>query len=83
MRIGLSTYIVVQTYHSVVDLGFHEGGFIRSGALVCPQKFLQTTPTFDQKPRPFTLNNTLGVELGVCLRFILYSCMQFGSSIHR
>ena len=31
----------------VADLGFHEGGFIRLGEI-----FLQTMPTFCQKPRP-------------------------------
>ena len=36
------------------DLGFHEGGFIRLGALARTRKFLQTTPTFGQKPRSFT-----------------------------
>ena len=30
---------------AVADLGFHEGGFVRSGALVRPRNFLQTTPT--------------------------------------
>ena len=38
------------SHEAVVDLGFNEGGFIRLGALVCPQKFLQTTPTSSQKP---------------------------------
>ena len=37
----------------VADLGFHEGGFVRSGALARPRKFLKTTPTSGQKPRPF------------------------------
>ena len=64
---------------SVADLGFNEGGFVRSGALARPRKFLQTTPTSGQKPRPFTyLNDTPGIELGV-----YSSCMEFGSSIHR
>ena len=31
---------------SVADLGFHEGGFVRSGALERPRKFLQTTPFY-------------------------------------
>ena len=39
---------------TVADLGFHEGGFVRSGALARPRKFLQTAPTSGQKPRPFT-----------------------------
>ena len=30
---------------TVADLGFHEGGFVRSGALARPRKFLKTTPT--------------------------------------
>ena len=59
--------------HAVVDLGFHEGVFVRSGALAHPRKILQTTPTFGQKPRPLR-SNTPGVELGVCLRFILAAC---------
>ena len=59
----------------MADLGFHEGGFVRSGALVRPRKILQTTPTSGQKPRSFTqLNNIPGVELGVRLRFILAAC---------
>ena len=33
---------------AVADLGFHEGWFIRSGALVRPQNFLQTMPSFGQ-----------------------------------
>ena len=37
---------------TVADLEFHEGGFVRSGALACPRKFLKTTPTSGQKPRP-------------------------------
>ena len=37
---------------TVADLEFHEGGFVRSGALARPRKFLQTTPTSGQKPRP-------------------------------
>ena len=37
---------------TVADLGFHEGGFVRSGALARPRKFLETTPTSGQKPRP-------------------------------
>ena len=56
----------------MADLGFREGGFIRQAR---PRKFLQTTPTSGQKLRPFMqLNNTPGVELGVCLRFILAAC---------
>jgi len=30
---------------SVADLGFNEGGFVRSGALARQRKFLQTAPT--------------------------------------
>ena len=40
--------------HTVADLGFHEGGFVRLGALARQRKFLQTTPTSEKKPRPFT-----------------------------
>ena len=36
------------------------------------ENFLQTTPTFGPKPRPF--NNIPGVERGVRLRFILAVC---------
>ena len=60
---------------SVADLGFHEGGFVRSDAQARPRKLVQTTPTSGLKRRPFTyINNTPGVELGVCLRFILAAC---------
>ena len=38
---------------TVADLGFYEGGFIRSGTLARPRKFLQTTPTSCQKTTPF------------------------------
>ena len=31
---------------AVADLGFHEGGFVRSGALARPRKILQTTPFY-------------------------------------
>ena len=48
----------------MADVGFHEGGVRK--------KILQTTPTFGQKTTP--LNNTPGVELGVCLRFSLAAC---------
>ena len=41
-------------WSTVADLGFHEGGFIRLGALAHPRKFLKTTPTSGQKPCPFT-----------------------------
>ena len=51
---------MVHMQPAVVDLGFHEGGFMRSGALARPRTFLQTTPFY--------------VELGVCLRFILVAC---------
>ena len=36
----------------VADLGFHEGGFIRSGVLVCPLKFCKPRPLPAKKPRP-------------------------------
>ena len=59
---------------SVADLGFHEGGFVRSGALARPRKILQTTPTSGQTPPFYVVEQYPGVELGVCLRFILAAC---------
>ena len=41
-----------QAGNTVADLGFHEGGFVRSDALAHPRKFLETMPTSSQKPRP-------------------------------
>ena len=38
--------VVSSPYYTVADLGFHEGGFVMSGALARPRKVL--------KPRPFT-----------------------------
>ena len=59
---------------TVADLGFHEGGFVRSGALARLQNFLQTTPTSGLNHALYVLELYPGVELGVCLRFILAAC---------
>ena len=67
----------------MADLGFHEGGLVKSGALertpkFCKPRLLPANPNPTPPPPPpppFTqLNDTLGVELGVCLRFILAAC---------
>ena len=39
---------------TVADLGFHEGGFVRSGALARARKFFANHAHFRAKPRPFT-----------------------------
>ena len=61
----------------VADLGFHEGGFVRSGTLArlrgC-EKFCKPRP-LPAKTTPFyVVEQYPGVELGVCLRFILAAC---------
>ena len=71
------TRLIVQA--TVADLGFHEGGFVRSGALARPRRFiylffLQTTPTSGQNHALLRIEQYPGVELGVCLRFILVAC---------
>ena len=38
---------------TVADLGFHEGGFVKSGALARPRNFFANHAHFGQKPRPF------------------------------
>ena len=54
---------------------FHEGGFIRSGALARPRKFFANHAYFRPKPTLFyVVNNTPGVKLNVRLRFILAAC---------
>ena len=45
--------VLAELYIAVADLGFNEGGFVRSGALARPRKILQTTPTSGQKTTPF------------------------------
>ena len=58
----------------MADLGFHEGGFVKSGTLVRPRKILQTTPTSGKNHALYVNTPGPGVELGVCLRFILAAC---------
>ena len=48
---GMDNYVIGV---SVVDLGFHEEGFVRSGALAHLRNFLQTTPPFLPKTTLFT-----------------------------
>ena len=45
------TVVIVVT--SVADLGFHEGGLIRSGVLACLRKIFANHAHFQPKPTPF------------------------------
>ena len=49
-------------------------GVHKVGRAWAPAKILQTTPTSGKNTPFYVLNNTPGVELGVCLRFILAAC---------
>ena len=75
------TYNAMQFCHSrtykalypVAGLGFHEGGVRKVGRSCAAAKFFKPRP-FPAKKKHAFLNNTPGVELGVCLRFILAAC---------
>ena len=46
----------------MADLGFHEGGFVRPGALARPRKILQTTPTSDQNHALYVVERTTSLS---------------------
>ena len=49
----LKVFCMMHYRLSVADLGFHEGESVKLSALAHLRKFVQTTPTSGQKPRPF------------------------------
>ena len=71
----MSEYHIVSCFkQSVADLGFHEGGFGRSGALAHREKFCKPRP-LPAKNHALLRSRTIPQVLSYrCLRFILAAC---------
>ena len=58
----------------VVDLGFHEGGSYGRARLCGHENVCKPRPLLAKNHALYVVEQYPGVELGVCLRFILAAC---------